>query len=94
MKNIKIVYGAWELDVSNKLYAKHCFFLKNNEVIDPTFFTIESKKEDIKYFSVKEYTINEFLNEIENNDGDINFCEKEYREVIEHLYKNGIILLG
>ena len=46
--DIKIAFGAWQVPLSggDNIFAKHCFFLKDGEIIDPTYFAAISDKDN------------------------------------------------
>ena len=89
----KICYGAWSVDSNSNLYAKHCFFLKGDTVIDPTYFTItESDKE---YIVFKKYSPKEYARLLVELNGDISLTHI-LNKVQLQLFESGsdIILIG
>lgn len=87
----KICYGAWSVDIESNLYAKHCFFVKDGKVVDPTYFT--TTESDRKYIVFKSYTPSEYLEVIGKLNGDISLTYV-LNNIQMKLFKYGIMLVG
>jgi len=100
-KDAKVVFGGWKINLgetsnSMEVYAKHCFLLLNDEVIDVTAFKTEIK-EDVDYIIFKTFTMDEYLEHLEDCDGDTSLSDMMLRFMNQksvELYKENIILLG
>jgi hypothetical protein len=63
---ICIVYGGVQIitcddDLGSNLFVKHCFFKFKDKIIDPTLYKNKSLRAETKYFSVTEYSFDEYL---------------------------------
>lgn len=62
--NISVVYGGVQIineGSESNFFVKHCFFKLNDEVIDPTLYKNKILNSKTKYFSVIEYSLDEYL---------------------------------
>lgn len=88
--NWKVAYGYISIDDDNRLYARHCFLLDGNNVIDPTIIVNhEGEETHREYLVFKVFdTYKEYINAIEHEKGyypalentlrkqDLEFCKK------------------
>lgn len=98
---ICIVYGGVQITVNrydsdNKLFVKHCFFKYNDKAIDPTIYNINNKlNERAKYFSVIEYSIEEYLDMLSTYKDTLpNNIMKEMNIASLDLFNHEIVLVG
>lgn len=95
----KIVFGAWQLlSVSRKAYARHCFFMYNDEVVDPMIFMEEhqEKIDNETYLKIKEYGFFEYSEAILRNQPDPYFydeVEQLYLKTTYELFEKGVALI-
>lgn len=63
----RIAYGGWQVIGCNKtLFAKHCFFIKGDKIIDPTLFTsYRERDEDMLYIVADTFSLEEYAELIE-----------------------------
>lgn len=100
--DIKIAFGAWQISLGDEgdksnIYAKHCFFLLGDKVIDPTHFTTTKEQEDRDYLVFKTFDISEYLTALRNNHNDTYLpknTEKMYQSMFLKMMENNMILLG
>lgn len=99
LANIEMVFGAWEVPVSDErnIYAKHCFFLLDNKIIDPTYFTTTKKKENRRYLIFKKFGLQEYMDKLNECKGDTSLDKYTYQmfndKTMELLAQN-IFLIG
>lgn len=97
---IQIVFGAWESPISdnnNKVYARHCFFLLDDEVIDPTYFTTTRDDKDLNYLVFKTFNLEDYLHALGECRGDTyleKYTENMFRHQVMSLMKENIFLIG
>lgn len=99
LSGIKIAFGAWQVPLSDtdNIFARHCFFLLNDKVIDPTYFVNGNKKEDIDYLVFKTYSIEEYRDTLLKCDGDTylgKYSEPMFRKKVLALMEDNLILIG
>lgn len=97
-ENIKIAFGAWQIfDDSKQVYARHCFFLLDNEkVIDPTCFVVSNKINDRSYLVFKTYDLDDYdkkLRECNLVPSIDKYTEKIFRKAQNILHKDNVILI-
>ena len=100
--DIKVAFGAWQISLGNEdnqsnVYAKHCFFLLGDKVIDTTHFTTTKEQEDRNYLVFKTFDISEYLKALENNNKDTSlpkYTEKVYRSMFLKMMEANLVLLG
>lgn len=95
----KIVFGGWQVSpYQDNFFCKHCFFMKDNEVIDPTvMIDYKDLDKDIKYIVGTVLTKKEISN-ISQLDQLYDLCNKiidvDLNKLSRELYQQGIILAG
>ncbi|WP_368262457.1 hypothetical protein [Clostridium disporicum] len=102
-KDYKVVFGGLKIDLnessnSTEMYAKHCFLLFKDEIIDVTVFESDNiNKETVDYLIFKTFEIEDYLDKLEKCNGDTSlskFMLKFLNEKTMELYNENIILLG
>ena len=111
--NWKIAYGYMQISEDENLknmYCRHAFILDENEkVIDVTLALLCDKKSDKnrsineecksenKYIVMKTFNAKEYLDALEQEDGDTCLymtLKDEYSKLLEWSWENGIMLCG
>lgn len=92
----KIAFGAWQVPLLDDIFAKHCFFLKGDDIVDPTYFA-SGKNDNIDYMIFKTLTIDEYLEYLEKDNFDTSLPSVTnyiFNEMAIELMKENIILIG
>lgn len=95
--NIHIAYGSWSI-VVDTLHAKHCFFIQDNEVIDPTYFGLETKIEKYPSYAVAvQLRFQDYFFALLNDHQDPSlerYMRPYYEQLRKTLEKEKIVLCG
>lgn len=95
--DLKIGFGAWQIPLyEDNIFAKHCFLLKDNSVIDPTYFA-SGKNDNSDYMIFKTLSVDEYLEYLEKDNFDTSlptFTDNMFNEIAIELLKEKIILIG
>lgn len=100
LRDLKIAFGAWQVPLSDNdsnLFAKHCFFVKDDDIVDPTYFATNNKGNDIDYMIFKTLTVDEYLEYLikDNFDASLpSFAHDLFNQATIDLMKENIILIG
>ena len=100
LRDLKICFGAWQVPLSDNdsnLFAKHCFFVKDDDIVDPTYFATNNKGNDIDYMIFKTLTVDEYLEYLikDNFDASLpSLTNYIFNEIAIKLMKENIILIG
>lgn len=101
MGDVKIVFGAWQVPLSggDNIFARHCFFLNGDDIVDLTYFAAISDKDNDNrdYMIFKTLTVEEYLDYLAKADWDTSlsrFTEKMFRQITVKLMEENIILIG
>lgn len=98
--DICIVYGGVQIitnedDFGSNLFVKHCFFKYKDKVIDPTIYNNNTLKEYTKYFSVIEYSLDEYVDMlIRHNETLPVGIMRKLNNVSMNLFSHNIVLAG
>ena len=93
--NIKIAYGYVQVLEDDNIYCRHCFLVKDGEVIDPTIM-INDKKWVREYFIFKTLGRSEYISAIEKDDGQpglYEFLHKENKKIIIKSMEEGLFFI-
>lgn len=99
LRNLKISFGAWQIPISDNdsnLFAKHCFFVKGDDIVDPSYFAT-NKGNDIDYMIFKTLTIDEYLEYLIKDNFDASLpsvTNYMFNQATIELMKENIILVG
>lgn len=97
-KGIKIAYGGVNLAPAlDGAYAKHCFFLYEDSVIDPTAMLWDKELQNRDYVVARTFSYDEYMKEVMLSDGDTSLdraMRKDYQKLMECLRKENKILVG
>lgn len=99
LRDLKIAFGAWQVPLSDNdsnLFAKHCFFVKDDDIVDPTYFAT-SKSNDIDYMVFKTFTIHQYLEYLVKDNFDTSIpsvTNYMFNEIAIELMRENIILIG
>lgn len=99
LRDLKICFGAWQVPLSDNdsnLFAKHCFFLKGDDIVDPTYFA-SNKGNDIDYMIFKTFTVDEYLEYLIKDNFDASLpsvTNYMFNQATIELMKENIILVG
>lgn len=97
--NIKIAFGAWQVPLNGitNVFARHCFLIEDDKIIDPTFFTIYTEFDNRDYLIFKTYDIDEYLDKLAECEGDTylgEYSEPMFNQKLLSLKEKEIILMG
>lgn len=97
-RDMQVVFGAWKVNAikSRDVYAKHCFLLLGDEVIDPTFFVNDDTQES-RYIVIQSFTMRDYIRELIRSNGDTdltNLVNPIYDKAYSELISKGIVLIG
>lgn len=99
LRDLKICFGAWQVPLSDNdsnLFAKHCFFLKGDDIVDPSYFA-SGKNDNIDYMIFKTLTIDEYLEYLIKDNFDASLpavTNQMFNQATIELMKENIILVG
>ena len=94
--NLKICFGAWQVPLSDNVFAKHCFFVKGDDIVDPSYFAT-NKSNDIDYMIFRTLTVDEYLDYLIKDNFDASLpsvTNYMFNEIAIELMKKNIILVG
>lgn len=99
LANIKVAFGAWEVPLSdgNNIFAKHCFFVLDDKIIDPTHFTTSKEIDNRNYLIFKRYGLQEYMDKLNECKGDTvlsKYIEPIFHEKTMELLEQNIFLIG
>lgn len=97
LSNIKVTFGAWQITLSDKdnVFARHCFLLIDDKIVDPTNFLTAAA--DRTYLIFKTFEMEEYKEKLKECAGDAylpKYIEPMYREMALNLSNKGIYLVG
>lgn len=99
LRDLKICFGAWQVPLSDNdsnLFAKHCFFLKGDDIVDPSYFA-SGKNDNIDYMIFKTLTVDEYLEYLIKDNFDASLpavTNQMFNQATIELMKENIILVG
>ena len=96
LRDLKICLGAWQVPLSDNVFAKHCFLLKGDDIVDPSYFAT-NKGNDIDYMIFKTLTIDEYLEYLRKDNFDASLpavTNQMFNQATIELMKENIILVG
>lgn len=97
-KGIQIAYGGVSLAPALEgAYAKHCFFIYEDMVIDPTAMFWDKDVQARDYVIARTFDFGEYIDNVSRSDGDASLevvMRKPYRDLMIELQKDGKILVG
>lgn len=97
-KGIQIAYGGVSLaPILDGAYAKHCFFIYNDTVIDPTAMLWEKEKQTRDYVVAKTFNYDDYITNVSKADGNVSLefeLRSDFRKLMIELKDDGKILVG
>ena len=96
LRDLKICFGAWQVPLSDNVFAKHCFLLKGDDIVDPTYFASE-KNDNRDYMVFKALTVDEYLEYLIKDNFDASLpsvTNYMFNQATIELMKKNTILIG
>lgn len=95
--DFKVVFGAWQIpNIGNdNVFARHCFFMLEDRVVDPMYFLMEET--NIDYLAFKGFSVKSYYKKLVECQGDAllgKYSQQIYFKAFNYLTEHKMLLLG